>query len=192
MVDELLLTPDPCFTPGTKHNLNTTSQRSPVRHLRIWNAFFKAFCMARWPKVGNAVNPQPETRVPKEHRIGRQKVKRGESFALIPNARFQTESDGARRKVCSCHTTERSPQFRHARRCPKKRQKGDITHARMCAYKITTSNLNSSEYTCLNFLIVFSSAGAHICLFRNRLIKPSCLQVSLNTFHSHRNGVLFW
>lgn len=40
----------------TRHSLSTTSQRSPVRHLRSWNASFEAFCGARWPKAGNAVN----------------------------------------------------------------------------------------------------------------------------------------
>lgn len=84
--------------------------------------------------------------------------------------------------------TEGSPQFPHAKKCPKKCQKGDITHTRMWAHKITISNLNSSKYTCLNSLIVFYSAEAHICHFRNRLIKPSCLQVSLHPFHATETG----
>lgn len=73
----------------------------------------------------------------------------------------------------------------------KKCKKGDLTHTQACAHKITISNLNSSEYTCLNSLNVFYSVGACICHFRNRLIKPSCLQVSLHPFHSHRDGVSF-
>lgn len=98
----------------------------------------------------------------KEHRIGRYKVKRGKSFAPTPNAHFLKASDGARREVCSSHTTERSTQFPHAKRCPEKCQKGDITHTCKCAHKITISNLNSSEYTCLNFLIVFFPQLGHI------------------------------
>lgn len=103
-------------------------------------------------------------------------MKRGNSFAPIPNAHFLKKSDGARRKVCSCHTTEGSPQFCHARRCPKKCQKGDITHPQMCAHKITISNLNSSEYTCLNSLICFLlSWGMYLSLQEQASCRSVCI-----------------
>lgn len=109
----------------------------------------------------------------KQHRTGRYKVKRGKSFAPIPKICFLK---WARREACSWHGTERGPQFLCANWCPKngkRKHNKTHTHAQTCTCKITLSSLNSSEYTCLNFPIVFSSAGSRICRFTDMLIKAT-------------------
>lgn len=100
-------------------------------------------------------------------------MKRGKSFAPIPKIRFLKEADGARREACSWHTTERGPRFLRAKGCPKNSKKETKhTHTQTRTHKMTSLSLNSPAYTCLNFPIVFSSAGARICHFTDMLIKP--------------------